>query len=41
MEAMEMEGVESMLGEISIEEEESLVRDCDGVDIMKSKVKRI
>ena len=41
MEAVEVEGIESMLEEISIEEEEGLVRDCDSVDIMKSKAKHI
>ena len=41
MEAMEMESIESTLGEVSIEKEESLVRDHDGADIVKSETECI
>ena len=34
VEAVEVEGIESMLREISIEEEEGLVRDLNCVNIM-------
>ena len=34
MEAVEVEGVESMLKEIPIKEKEGLVRDRDGVNVM-------
>ena len=41
MEAMEMKGVEGTLGEFSVEEEESLVRNRDSVDVMKSEVESV
>lgn len=34
MKAMEMEGIENMLREISVIKEEGLVRDRDGVNVM-------
>ena len=34
MKAMEMKGIESVLREVSIMEEESLVRDRDSTDVM-------
>ena len=38
---MEMEGVESSLGQISIEKEKCLVRDRDGVDVMEAEMEGI
>ena len=39
MEAVEMEGIESALGEVPIEEEESLVGNRDSADVMELETK--